>query len=152
LGLLVLGIVIAGNVAGLVHATQVRPPEVYLLAQRLEKLGAKYALANYWTSYQLTFASKERVICASHSGDWSHRYPEYNNLFDRASRSEKALVFPLKSRDITFAKKWLKRSGVTYSQAGSSGYIVLYRFSKAFTGEEVPVFEVGGDPRVQLGN
>lgn len=58
--------------------------EEYALATLLRERGVKYAAANYWAAYRLTFILGENpIVVAENSED---RYPRWRREFDEASR------------------------------------------------------------------
>ena len=61
-----------------------------LIARHLEARGVKYARANYWRAYAITFLTNERIIVASED---YQRILEYTRLVD-AHRDEAVRLSP----------------------------------------------------------
>jgi hypothetical protein len=82
-------------VAGAAHArllaeylTHPPPGAKQLIIRYLDAQGARYALADYWLSYSITFLTNERIIAAS--TDFV-RIQEYQRIVDE-HRSEAVLI------------------------------------------------------------
>lgn len=91
--LLLVGTVIAfSEVPGARAADQQRQD----LIHNLVRIGATHFYTEYWTCYNLIFASHERVVCAileSHLQPWDNRIPSYFNTVQADPHA--AYVFPL---------------------------------------------------------
>jgi hypothetical protein len=94
------------------------------VAALLRQRGIKYAAANYWLAYRLTFLWAENpiVIPLDPSGD---RYPAYQRGFDRAS--EAAFVFhpsAARSDPARYALR-LKQSGASYERLKLADFTIF---------------------------
>jgi hypothetical protein len=87
-----------------------RAEDEHRLEQELATRGVRYATADYWASYRLTFLFQERIIVVP-TNEGEDRYRPYRDAFDAAPTV--AYVYdPLRSReDLTAVEPKLRSDG-----------------------------------------
>lgn len=94
------------------------------LAAALRERGVKYAAAQYWLAYRLTFLFREGPVVIP-LADWEDRYAPYREGFEKASKV--AFIFhPSEPRATPEPyEAELRRAGARYERIEVSGFTVL---------------------------
>ncbi len=146
-------IILLSNLQGNAAYSRNRPLSVVRAMRFLEKNnGVSHIYTEYWIAYQLTFISKERIICTPQSGLWSNRYPSYTNQVDRAPYQTVGFIFPKASKNIKKIEDFLRKKGITYRKNTVQDYTVLNDLSGHVASSSIPLMNIEWDKRLVLGN
>ena len=127
LATVLLVVVLFSSMLGNVRDTRIPPPRPELVASFLNSSGVSYVYASFWTAYQLTFVSKERIVAYAVSGP--NVYPPYVERVREAGSRQKAVIFNEGTSFGRFERKLLEES-VTFRKAKLAGKTIFYSFSK----------------------
>lgn len=120
-------IVLFSNILGNIKDTRIVPPQPELIANFLSSKNISYVYTNFWTAYQLTFASKEKVVSYAISGP--NVFPPYIEKVREADFRETAVIFNKDESFEQFERK-LVRGSVEFRKENLAGKAIFYSFSK----------------------
>ena len=98
-----------------------------LLANTLERQGARHIYSDYWTCNLVTFATRERVMCAVLDEDLSPGLDRYLPYRKQVAAAETvAIVAPVASGLDARVAAWLNSTGVPYRTTAVAGYHIYH--------------------------
>lgn len=130
----VIGLILLLNSIGIAGA--VRNPfssNLQPLINALDELGIRFGYANYDTSYQTVFHTRERIILSPTiptSLGFADRYPAYTGKVDRASRQ--AYVFFSGGAEEAIFIREIQKRGLQYNLRQADGYSIFYNLSDPY--------------------
>ena len=122
-----LATMVAASAALVLHSPRVRRAEARpaALAEALAEHGITRIYSDYWTCNRLTFATRERVVCAVLADSLRPGLDRYRPYREQVARSERpAYVAPTKLELDARLRAWLDASGVPYETTTVDGYHV----------------------------
>ncbi len=121
---------------GLARSVVPQIPPTTALQRMLATHSMRYAYAGYWTSYKLTWESRERVIATPMV---NVRYPPYDEKVDAATRV--AVIYSDRGHEQPQAaamRGWLTSSGTRFSEASVDGYDTFFLPDRDLSRSEIP--------------
>lgn len=122
---LAIALVLFVNLSGVVSEAHKQPPPTPRLAMAVDALGVDRIYTGFWTAYQLTFVSKEKIICSS------TKPSVYQPYADLVRDSEPARVGVLFSPQATNENRWrsqLAERGIDYKIRSLYDHRLYYGF------------------------
>ncbi len=124
---ILLAIIIFSNLLGNIKDMQNAPPQPQLLAGFLTSNNISYAYTDFWTAYQLTFVSKEKIVSYAISGP--NVYPPYAEQVRKADFRKIAVIFDKGNNFKEFEKRILEES-IKYKKKRLARKTIFYSFSR----------------------
>jgi hypothetical protein len=118
---------LAFNLMGNLRDVAKPPPKPSLLASYLISRDTRFVYTDFWTAYQLTFVSREKILSYVISGP--NVYPPYMENVRGASPSRKAVVLGSDEHVGQFERK-LKRASIDFQKTSVAGKTVFHSFSR----------------------
>lgn len=113
------------NIAGVVKEAQKAPPPTSELAVSLEDLGIDRIYTGFWTAYQLTFVSKEKIICSSTK---PNVYQQYADLVRDADPARIGVLFSPQTTNESRWRRQLAELRVAYKMRSLYDHKLYYGF------------------------
>jgi hypothetical protein len=119
--------VLFSNLMGNLRDVAKPPPKPSFLASYLISRDTPFVYTDFWTAYQLTFVSREKIISYVISGP--NVYPPYMENVTGAPPARKAVVLGPDEKVGQFESK-LKKASIGFQKANVAGKTVFHSFSR----------------------